>query len=234
MSKPLPCFAILYIPWDDVNPTWRNRVLSLLQVWARPQKELSVRYDQASSEHSFLTRLARHRTGLAAMSFAESTVVPIPLETIVAPLMVGHPAQALRIALSIWIGCLLGASVFYGVSALLMDPVVRPALAALGLEQDFDGMVSQLGEDALFWTIFLVSFSPAPMQLATLGAGAVQANPVEFLAAIALSRGLRYFGLAVLAQIVGPKIAEFGIPKRVLIPGLILVSAGVWALLQVF
>lgn len=36
-------------------------------------------------------RLARHRSGLAALSFAESTVIPIPLQTIVAPLMVGHP-----------------------------------------------------------------------------------------------------------------------------------------------
>lgn len=185
-----------------------------------------------SESHTYFSRLARHRRGLAAMSLAESTLVPIPLETVVAPLMVGHPKQAVRIALAIWIGCLLGAAAFYGLGAALADPVVRPALASLGLEQDFDRMIKQLGTDGLFWTVFLVSFSPAPMQLATLGAGAAQANFAVFFAAIALSRGLRYFGLALLAQIIGPKIADLGVPKRYLIPGLIVIFAAIWGLLQ--
>ena len=78
-----------------------------------------------------LHRLARHRAGLAAASFAESTVVPLPLETVVLPLMVGHPRRALTIALAIWLGCLAGAALFYGLGFWLADPVVRPALAML-------------------------------------------------------------------------------------------------------
>ncbi|WP_223423060.1 YqaA family protein [Tateyamaria pelophila] len=186
----------------------------------------------AESDHGFLDRLARHRTGLAAMSFAESTVVPIPLETVVAPLMVGHPRQALTIATAIWIGCLGGALLFYAAGAWLAEPVVRPALAMLGLEEDFVNMSDKLGSEGLFWTVFLVSFSPAPMQLATLGAGAAHGNVITFISAIALSRGLRYFGLAILAQIVGPRIAEFGIPKRYLIPWLVVVAAVVWGIMQ--
>lgn len=186
-----------------------------------------------SEKQTCFSRLARHRRGLAAMSFAESTLVPIPLETVVAPLMVGHPKQAVRIALAIWIGCLFGAAAFYGFGAVLADPVVRPALASLGLEQDLDRMIEQLGTDGLFWTVFLVSFSPAPMQLATLGAGAAQANFAVFFAAIALSRGLRYLGLALLAQVIGPKIADWGIPKRYLIPGLIVVFGAIWVFLQI-
>lgn len=186
------------------------------------------------SKDDVLGRLARHRTGLATMSFAESTVVPIPLETVVAPLMVGHPKQSLKIATAIWIGCLLGAITFYLAGAWLAEPVVRPALEALGLEQGFTDMSQKLDGDGLFWTVFLVSFSPAPMQFATLGAGAIKGNFVVFLSAIALSRGVRYFGLAVLAQIVGPRIAEFQIPKRYLVPGLILVFVLVWGIMQLF
>ena len=59
-----------------------------------------------------LDRLARHRSGLAALSFAESTVVPLPLEVVVVPLMIGAPRRALTIALVIWLGCLAGASPF--------------------------------------------------------------------------------------------------------------------------
>ena len=179
-----------------------------------------------------LHRLARHRAGLAAASFAESTVVPIPLETVVLPLMVGHPRRALTIALAIWLGCLAGAALFYGLGFWLADPVVRPALAMLGLEQDFGRMTDRLGGTGLFWAVFLVSFSPAPRQLATLGAGAAGGHFVSFLAAIALSRGLRYFGLAVLAQIVGPRIARAGVPRRVLIPAMIALLAAIWAVVQ--
>lgn len=179
-------------------------------------------------------RLAQSRRGLAALSFGESTVVPIPLETIVVPLMVGHPRRALGIALAIWLGCVAGAGIFYGVGLMLADPVVHPVLRSLGLEESFDKMAGKLSGGGVFWTVFLVSFSPAPMQLATLGAGAAGANPVVFLAAIALSRGLRYFGLAILAQLVGERIAHWRLPTGWLVAGLALLLVLGWGVMQLF
>lgn len=176
--------------------------------------------------------MARHRSGLAALSFAESTVVPIPLETIVLPLMLGHSRRALTIATAIWLGCLAGAALFYFVGLWAVDPIVRPALDWAGLLEEFDRMAERLGSEGLFWTVFVVSFSPAPMQLATLGAGAAQGGFLPFLGAIALSRGLRYFGLALLSHVAGPRIADFGVPKRVLIPALMLAFAAVWGVAQ--
>jgi membrane protein YqaA with SNARE-associated domain len=183
---------------------------------------------------TWTARLARHRTGLAALSFAESTVVPVPLETVVAPLMVGHHRQAWTIALVIWLGCLAGASAFYLVGLWLFDPVVRPALEWVGWRDDFAEMTADLDREGLFWTVFLVSFSPAPMQLATLGAGTVGGNFAVFLAAIAASRGLRYFGLALLATIFGPRIAEFGLPKTRVVLIVFGALAAVWLGMQVW
>jgi membrane protein YqaA with SNARE-associated domain len=114
----------------------------------------------------------------------------------------------------------------------LADPVVQPVLDWLGLREDFEGMTRDLDEGGLFWTVFLVSFSPAPMQLATLGAGTVKGNFLVFLGAIAASRGLRYYGLAVLAMIFGPRIAELDIPKGRVVLVLFLVFAGAWAVMQ--
>lgn len=179
-------------------------------------------------------RLARHRSGLAALSFAESTVVPVPLEAIVAPLMVGHHRQAITIATVIWLGCIAGATLFYFLGAWLFEPVVSPVLEAVGWADDFEEMRSDLGRDGAFWTIFLVSFSPAPMQLATLGAGAADVSVFVFLLAIAASRGLRYFGLALLARVAGPKIAECDIPKRKVMLGVLVVGVAVWGGAQLF
>jgi membrane protein YqaA with SNARE-associated domain len=177
-------------------------------------------------------RLARHRTGLAALSFAESTVVPIPLETVVAPLMVGHHRHSTTIAVAIWLGCLAGAALFYFVGLWLFDPVVQPMLEWLNLSQDFEDLSDDLDRGGVFWTVFLVSFSPAPMQLATLGSGAAGANFLVFLGAIAASRGLRYFGLALLARLFGPKIAELNIPKTRIMLLVLVVGVAIWGAFQ--
>lgn len=186
----------------------------------------------AAAAPHWTARLARHRRGLAALSMAESTVVPIPLETIVAPLMVGHHREALGIATAIWLGALVGASAFYVIGLLLFDPVVAPILSWLGLLDGVQAAAADLTERNLFWAVFLVSFSPVPMQFATLGAGAVGGNFAVFFAAIALSRGLRYFGLAVLAQFLGPRVAQLGMPKGRLVLWLFLALAALWALAQ--
>ncbi|MFX0546030.1 YqaA family protein [Roseovarius sp. S1116L3] len=183
---------------------------------------------------SWTNRLSNSKVGLALLSFAESTVLPIPLEAIVVPLMVGHPRRALRIALIIWLGCLAGASLFYFVGYLLADPVVIPVLQMLGLDESFDEMAQRLSGDGLFWSVFLVSLLPAPLQLATLGAGTIGGNFLVFFGAILLSRGLRYFGMAILAQFVGERIAQWNIPKRYLVPGLGAVLLVIWGIAQLF
>ncbi|KIN72805.1 YqaA family protein [Sulfitobacter guttiformis] len=167
-----------------------------------------------TDQQNWMERLVRHRTGLLAMSVAESTAVPLPLEAVIVPLMVGHPKRALKIAFWIWIGSLVGATVFYLVGLWLRDPVVLPVLDVLGQRALFDDMIADLEEGGLFWTVFAVSFLPLPMQLATLGAGAAGGNYIVFLAAIALSRGLRYFGLAIVAQSVGNRLAHLSVPRH--------------------
>lgn len=155
--------------------------------------------------------LAREEAGkrrLAALSFLESTVVPIPLETVVAPLMAAHPGRAYKIAGAIFVGCLVGAGLFYAVAAALFDPVVAPALDRLGLLGAFEDMRARLTGEGFFWAVFLVSLTPAPFQLATLGAGAVKGSAVVFMLAVAASRGIRYFGMAWLARRFGPKLIE--------------------------
>jgi membrane protein YqaA with SNARE-associated domain len=188
--------------------------------------------ERGSGGACWTDRLSRSKAGLALLSFAESTILPIPLEAIVVPLMVGHPRRALRIALIIWLGCLVGASLFYAVGYLLADPVVHPVMGLLGLEDSFDDMAQKLSGEGLFWSVFLVSFLPAPLQLATLGAGVVGGNFLVFFAAILLSRGLRYFGMAVLAQFVGERIAHLNIPKRYLVLGLATILLAGWGVMQ--
>ncbi len=162
--------------------------------------------DNEDTVRGKVTRLlntASDRRSLTLGSFLESTVVPVPLEPIVAPLMVRRDANAFIIAFWILVGCTLGALLFYGLGALLFDPVVKPILDSIGQSEGAEAVKEQIGEEGVFWTVFVISFSPAPLQLATLGAGIAQANIVTFLLAIILSRGLRYFGFAAIMHFAG-------------------------------
>lgn len=123
---------------------------------------------------------------------------------------------------------------FYFVGMWLREPVVLQALEWLSLTDLFADLSRELEGGELFGTVFLVSFSPAPMQLATLGAGAVGGNFVVFLSAIVTRRGLRYVGLAILAQLFGRRIERLDVPKRTLVPVLLDVATLGWILMQIF
>lgn len=179
-------------------------------------------------------RLAEGRVGIAVLSGLESTVVPIPLEAILIPLMVSHPRRAWSIALAAWLGCLIGATLFYFVGLWLYDPVVAPVLEALGLASSFEDVRARLdGGAGFFMAVLLISVSPAPMQLATLGAGAVGGPLPLFVAAVGLSRGGRYFGLALLARWLGERLERMQVRKRWVALGTLAVLVVSYALYQV-
>ena len=163
-------------------------------------------------------RLANSEVGVGALSLGESTVVPVPLEAILIPLMLAFPRRAWWIAGSALVGSILGASLFYLLGNLLFEPVVQPLLQRFGLEQDYQQVVEQMSNGSeFFWAVFLISLGPAPLQLATLGAGASELSFTVFLVAIVLSRGIRYFGTALLCALLGERIRRYHLPKWVLL-----------------
>lgn len=181
----------------------------------------------------WVTSLAGSRLGIGLLSALESTIVPIPFEAILVPLMVSHPGRSWAIALAAWLGSVVGATLFYFLGLWLYDPVVAPALAALGLEASFEAVRARLEEgSSLFLAVLLISISPAPMQLATLGAGAVGGSLPVFIAAIAVSRGLRYFGLALLARRLGERLERMRVRRLWVLLGTLAVLGVGWALYQ--
>lgn len=151
-------------------------------------------------------RMANSKAGIGVLSFGESTVVPIPLEAIILPLMVAWPKRAWAVALAALVGCVLGASLFYFVGKVAFEPIVAPLLERLSLQAGYLRMLKEMQREDYFWAVFLVSLGPAPMQLATLGTGATEGGYPLFLAAIAASRFIRYFGLALLCNLLGERV----------------------------
>lgn len=140
--------------------------------------------------------------GIGLASFLESTVVPIPLETILIPLMQARRERLLAIATAVLVGCLLGAVVGYGIGFFVFDAVGHRIVSWFGSEQEFEAVRQQMGESG-FGFVFSVGVTPVPFQIAMLAAGATKFSLLTFLLASALARGIRYFGLAALVYFFG-------------------------------
>lgn len=143
---------------------------------------------------------------ITVASILENTVIPVPIEVATVPLMIHRPARAIGIAIALWIGVMIAAMIFYMVGAVAYETLAEPLLWRYDVGAVEDMLTTEMATSDMFWAVFMVSLTPAPIQLATLGAGAIGANIVVFLTAIAASRALRYFGEAALAMLLGDRI----------------------------
>lgn len=162
-----------------------------------------------SPEGSWLRRFghrlvhSRHALwGLTLASFLESTVVPIPLEALLIPLMQARRQQLFLLAALALLGCLLGASVGYGAGLWLFDAFGDQLLEWFANPEQFERARTAMADHG-FWFVLSVGVTPVPFQTAMLVAGATGYSFALFMLASALARGLRYFGLALLVYWAG-------------------------------
>jgi membrane protein YqaA with SNARE-associated domain len=171
---------------------------------------------------------------LGVASFAETVIVPIPIEIVLVPYMMARRDLIWTIALVTTIGCLLGAILGYAAGYLLYDTLGRALIEAMGWESAFQAFRTWFDADG-FWAILAVGLVPIPFQIAMLTAG-VSAYPfLPFLLAAGIARGIRYFGLALLVALVGERALALWRRHRKSLLWLLAGSLLIWLLqLQLF
>lgn len=123
--------------------------------------------------------------------------MPIPFEALLGPLMLLNRDRVWRLAFMATAGCLAAAAFGYGIGWLFFETAGRWIVGAFEWAEEFQ--TAQRWIDAYgFWAVFVIGVVPIPFQTAMLLAGATGMAFPAFLGAAALSRGLRYFGLAAL------------------------------------
>lgn len=144
-----------------------------------------------------ITKSPHTRWAVAGASLLESTVVPIPLELLLIPLMQIDRKRMWQLALAALLGCIAGASFGYAAGYFFQASVGGWIVSAAGGEEQFARAGDMLRQNG-FWFVFSVGVTPVPFQIAMVAAGVSGYSIYGFLAAAALSRAIRYFGLAVL------------------------------------
>jgi len=141
-------------------------------------------------------------SGITIASFLESTIVPIPLEAVLVPLMQARREKLWLIALMATLGCIVGALFGYALGYYLFDIVGDWIIETFSNPTQFEN-VRQRMEDQGFWFVITLGIIPVPFQIAMLAAGATKYSLTLFLIASAIARSIRYFGLAVVVYYAG-------------------------------
>lgn len=141
-------------------------------------------------------------SGITTASFLESTIVPIPLEAVLVPLMQARREKLWLIALMATVGCIVGALFGYALGYYLFDVVGDWVINTFSSPEQFENVRLQM-QDQGFWFVMTLGIIPIPFQIAMLAAGATKYSLLLFLIASAIARSIRYFGLAIVVYYAG-------------------------------
>jgi membrane protein YqaA with SNARE-associated domain len=155
--------------------------------------------------------LSAHRRApswLAAVSFAESSVFPIPPDAMLIPMCLARPDRAWRYAAICTIASVLGGIAGYAIGFWLFEALAEPVLRAYGHADAllrFESWYAQWGA----MVILIKGLTPIPYKIVTIASGAAKFDFLVFLAASIVTRGARFFLLAALIRRFGAPIRDF-------------------------
>ena len=152
---------------------------------------------------------SRHRHAeryLAAMSFAESSFFPIPVDVMLAPMCLALRERWFRYATIATLFSVLGGVAGYGIGYGLFE-AIEPWLREShywSAYQTSRGWFDDYG----VWVVFVAGFSPIPYKVFTIAAGVAALNLPAFIVASLIGRAARFFLVAGLVKLGGQRFED--------------------------
>ncbi len=145
---------------------------------------------------------------LFILAFAESSFFPVPPDVLLIAMSLSIPMRAFRFAVFCTIGSVLGGAFGYLIGVLFMDAVGMPVLKLYGYVEKYAYM-QELYRQYDAWVVAIAGFTPIPYKVFTIAGGAFKIDFAVFTIASLLSRGARFFLVALLIYHFGKPIREF-------------------------
>ena len=145
---------------------------------------------------------------LAAVSFIESSVFPIPPDVLLIPMILAAPHRAWFIAGVCTLASVLGGAFGYFIGYGLFETLGQPVLAFYGKAEAFETLAASYNQQG-FWAVLIAGVTPFPYKVITIFSGATGLNFALFMATSILARGLRFFVIAALLNRYGDAAREF-------------------------
>jgi membrane protein YqaA with SNARE-associated domain len=161
---------------------------------------------------------------LAAIAFAEASCFPIPPDALLIPMALARPDRAWRLALVCTIGSVAGGALGYFIGYAVFDQLARPLITLYGYGPRFAAFQALYAQYGL-WIIVIKGLTPIPYKIVTIASGAAHFDFAVFMAASLVTRGARFFLVAVLLRFFGTPVRDFIERRLTLVTSLL--AAGV-------
>jgi membrane protein YqaA with SNARE-associated domain len=142
---------------------------------------------------------------LAAVSFAESSFFPVPPDVMLVPMMLARPDKAWFYAGICTVSSVIGGLLGYAIGALLYDSIGTWLFQLYGLTQGAEAFRHSYAEYG-HWIILIKGLTPIPYKLVTITSGFAAYSLSWFVVLSIITRGLRFFLVALLMSRYGPAI----------------------------
>jgi membrane protein YqaA with SNARE-associated domain len=145
---------------------------------------------------------------LALVSFAESSVFPVPPDALMIPMILVRPDRAFVIAAVAVGASVAGGLAGYAIGALAFETLGRPILELLGKSGAMAEFAAAFN-DAGFWAVLVAGLTPIPYKVVTIMSGWTGMPLATFVATSVLARGIRFLVVAWLVQRYGAPVRAF-------------------------
>ncbi len=145
---------------------------------------------------------------LFLVAFTESSFFPIPPDVLLIAIALLRPELSFRYALICSVGSVLGGMFGYLIGFQFYELIGRKIIEFYHLQEEYN-LVKILYDRNAFTAIAIAGFTPIPYKVFTIAAGAFQINFSTLVLASALSRSARFFLVAGLIYLFGPRVKSF-------------------------
>ncbi len=166
--------------------------------------------------YDWMLSFADHRhstTALFCFLFAESSFFPVTPDVLLGPLCLGDRKRSMWFGFITTLASVLGAFLGYAIGFYLIDLALKiPGIEMGAADKPEPGTIKWLeGEFATRGDlyVFVAALTPIPFKLLTITAGFAKMNLLTFGLACLIGRGIRFFGVATVFWLIGPKAKPF-------------------------
>lgn len=153
---------------------------------------------------------SRHRLApiyLGLISFAESSFFPIPVDVMLAPMVLAKRDAAWRFAFIATITSVLGGIVGYFIGMFLFENMGQWLLDTYHAHDRFEQVQALFSEYGV-WIVFIAGFTPIPYKVFTIASGVIGVALIPFIIASAFGRAGRFYLVSGLIYWGGPTIEK--------------------------
>ncbi|MEM7359557.1 MAG: YqaA family protein [Pseudomonadota bacterium] len=151
---------------------------------------------------------AKHRHAeryLAGISFAESSFFPIPVDVMLAPMVLANHQKAWRLATITTITSVAGGCFGFLIGAFFFDAYGTQLIEYFNAQDTFEGVKASYIEHGML-IVLLAGFTPVPYKIFTIASGVIGIAFLPFVLMSLVSRGARFFLVAGLIKLGGDKL----------------------------